>query len=81
MPRALGCPEPRSCDEVAARLSDYLDGELEAAQASAVAAHLSWCEECARFAAELALTVTALRHLTPRPGTTIRWLAGLVREA
>ena len=51
------------CDRVADGMSDYLDGELEPGAARTVAAHLSRCAGCARMAAELALTIAALRRL------------------
>jgi len=54
-----------ACDEVVDRLSDYLDGELEPAAGRAIALHLSRCPACAGSAAELALTIAALRRLSP----------------
>jgi len=44
-------------------LSDYLDGDLPASDRLTVPLHLSGCPECARFAAELAATVSALHRL------------------
>lgn len=79
MPRTLFLPVPISCDAVAAHLSAYLDGELPRALAASVAAHLAWCPACARFAGELALTVAALRRLSPSRRLTAGWLAGLGR--
>ncbi len=72
-------PEPLGCDEVAAHVSDYLDGELAPDLAASVAAHLAWCPACARFAGELALTIAALHGLAPAPRVTAGWLAGLGR--
>jgi anti-sigma factor RsiW len=54
------------CDEVQARLSELLDGELDAPDAARVALHLAGCPACARLAAELAATVRALRRLAGR---------------
>ncbi len=51
------------CEEVAARLSEYLDGELDGAGAFRTALHLAVCSPCARLAAELAATVRALHRL------------------
>jgi hypothetical protein len=35
-----------TCDDVCARLDDFVDGELEAAEAAAVTAHLQACPSC-----------------------------------
>lgn len=64
-------PSPREtgCGRVTGQLSDFLDGELDAAAASGVAIHLTVCAECARFAAELSATVDAIRAFARRqPG-------------
>jgi hypothetical protein len=52
-------------------LSEFLDGELGDAERSDVTFHLEACADCARFAAELAATVDALRRL-------LRGTAGLL---
>ncbi len=71
-----------ACDEVADLLSDYLDGEIEPSIGRTIAVHLSRCPDCARMAAELALTVAALHRLSPGRGVTLGWLAGpFQREA
>jgi anti-sigma factor RsiW len=44
-------------------LSDYLEGELEAADRVAVEAHLSGCEECRRDLESLQATLQALSRL------------------
>ena len=54
-----------SCDEIAARLSEFLDGELGPIASARVALHLGMCAACARFTSELAATVAAL-HRMPR---------------
>jgi anti-sigma factor RsiW len=38
-----------SCSEVLARHSEYIDGELPAAEAEVVRAHLSACPSCSRY--------------------------------
>jgi anti-sigma factor RsiW len=57
-----------SCGEVLALLSDYLDGDLDAAAGRQVEDHLRGCEGCARFGGEFKGTVQALRaHLARAP--------------
>jgi anti-sigma factor RsiW len=56
------------CDEVSARLSDLLDGELDDLQGDRVALHLATCAACARLARELAVTIRALHGLRARRG-------------
>ena len=51
------------CEQVAGRLSEFLDGELGARPEACVRIHLAVCAGCARFAAELAATVEALHAL------------------
>jgi anti-sigma factor RsiW len=59
-------PTGRGCDRVADHLSEYLDGELDASEAEAVADHLRRCAACARLALELAATIAAVHLLGPR---------------
>jgi anti-sigma factor RsiW len=49
------------CSEVLARLSDYMDGELDADGAAAVAVHVAGCDACARFGAGFAAAIAVLR--------------------
>ena len=46
------------------KLSEYIDGELNAAEAAALQRHLLSCEECAAIHAELLQVVHAARDLT-----------------
>jgi anti-sigma factor (TIGR02949 family) len=59
------------CAEVARRLWEYLDCELSAKEASALAAHLDGCRGCncrrLRHAALLTCLVRALRRSEPAP--------------
>lgn len=48
------------CSQVLERLSDYLDGELEAADRAQVEAHLSGCDACTAFGGEFTSVVRAL---------------------
>jgi anti-sigma factor RsiW len=59
-------PTGSGCDWVADHLSEYLDGELDASDAEAVAGHLGRCAACARLALELAATIAAIQILGPR---------------
>ncbi len=53
------------CEQIADRISEYLDGELAEPAAERVAIHLALCAGCARSAAQLARLVGAL-HRLPR---------------
>jgi anti-sigma factor RsiW len=67
-----------TCEEVLARLSDYLDGELAPDALGALEAHLSACEGCARFGGEFRATVAALRdHVRAGPRLPARIRARL----
>lgn len=50
------------CSQVLERLSDYLDGELPAAERTQVEAHLAGCDACTRFGGEFTSVVNALHH-------------------
>ena len=50
------------CSEVLAELSDYLDGDLEAARRARIEAHLQGCDACERFGASFTAAVHALRR-------------------
>ncbi len=52
-------------DRWADRLSDYLDGELPAAEAESLERHLAGCEACARALEELRAVVARARDLEP----------------
>ena len=60
-------PGGLSCEQVKERLSEYLDGELPAADRAAVEEHLRGCDACARFGGEFRATVRALREHLLRP--------------
>lgn len=51
------------CEEFAAHLESWLDGELPAAQAAAVETHLAACSACRAAVAERQRLRTALREL------------------
>lgn len=49
------------CSEVLEALSEYLDGELPPDTVALVEAHVTRCDNCARFGAEFAGVVRDLR--------------------
>ncbi|MEM1415047.1 MAG: zf-HC2 domain-containing protein [Myxococcota bacterium] len=55
-----------SCDWVGPRLSDYLDGELDAIEAWSVRRHLARCPACRGRYANLRRTVKALQAVGDR---------------
>ena len=73
-----------NCREVEARLGAYLDGELDAAERTAVAAHLKGCAACAASLDRLRAVRTAVRNelATYRAPDTLRMrVRDAVREA
>jgi anti-sigma factor RsiW len=50
-----------SCFEVLEQLSDYLDGDLDAAAKAQLEAHLAGCAECTTFGGEFGAVVKSLR--------------------
>jgi anti-sigma factor RsiW len=56
-------PEAFGCESVRLEVSELLDGELDAHESARIGLHVASCRACARFAAELALVVCALRQL------------------
>lgn len=54
------------CREARARLSDYIDGDLEADERRRVERHLRWCPRCRRVLTSLTRTVSGLRRLGNR---------------
>ena len=50
------------CSEVLARLTDFVDGELSAAELEQVKAHVAGCDVCERFGGRFAAVVRALRE-------------------
>jgi anti-sigma factor RsiW len=51
-----------TCSAVMAVLSDYLDGDLDAARAAQVEAHVAACQQCAQFGAGFAQMLTAVKR-------------------
>jgi len=50
------------CSEVLALLSDYVDGELDAAAIAKIEGHLLGCPNCERFGASFGSMVVSLRR-------------------
>lgn len=40
-------------------VTDYLEGELSVAERSRFEAHMAWCDGCARYLAQMRLTIRA----------------------
>lgn len=53
--------ESLTCQEVLARLSDFIDGDLSADSRREVEVHLAGCDACERFGGRFAAAVAALR--------------------
>lgn len=56
------------CTEVLERLSDYVEGDVEAAVKARIDTHLKGCDWCERFGGSYAQTVGHLRELLATPG-------------
>ena len=54
------------CSEVLARLSDFLDGELEKSEVEKVEEHLLGCPNCERFGDNFGAMVVSLRDHSDR---------------
>ncbi len=54
------------CEEIDARVSELLDGELDPAAVRAVELHLAVCAPCARRAEQLRAVIRALHRLGRR---------------
>ena len=53
----------RECDEIQAKLSGYLDGELDTDESARIAAHLKDCPDCTREHESMRQVVTAASTL------------------
>jgi len=59
-----------SCKELFARLSEYIDGELDESICAGIESHLGDCPPCQRFLESLRRTVGLLESM-PRPPVEI----------
>ena len=67
------------CRHVAAIVTEYLDGQLEAAERAHLEQHLLICQACADFVTQTKLTVAGLEALAcPQLPAAVR--AGLLLE-
>ena|SRR5712691_11800788 len=55
------------------KLSDYLDGELPAAERRAIESHLAGCTHCAAVLADLKRVIARAQALEPRPPQADLW--------
>lgn len=56
-----------NCEQIEARLSDYLEGALTEAEAAAYEAHAANCARCAELVASVRELVGSMRALEPEP--------------
>ena len=56
-------PESVECKHVVERLTDFLEGALDAAAHQEVSAHLAQCPDCTQTFNELRLTISLLGRL------------------
>ncbi len=74
-----------SCQEVITELWDYLDGELPAERAAAIADHLAQCARCyPQYRFEYAFLAAVARQRAQAPGPSVALVekvAGIVRAA
>lgn len=54
-----------TCEQVEARLSDYLDGQLPAGELQSFAAHLAACNRCAPLVAQVSGVMARVHALSP----------------
>lgn len=55
--------DPHECEEVRARMTDYLDEDLEHAEHRRVERHVRFCPRCRRVLSNLRVTIDRLAHL------------------
>lgn len=66
-----------ACRDLFARLSDYLDGEIDPADCARIDEHMADCEPCRAFLESLRHTVGLVR-LAPGEPISQAWKTGLV---
>ena len=59
--------DARKCQELFSRLSEYLDGELDAGICSEIDSHLGDCPPCVAFMESLRRTVSLLKGFPAKP--------------
>jgi anti-sigma factor RsiW len=76
-------PGDPECGAMVEFLSDYIDGDLDAALRKAIDAHGGHCPPCRAFVRTLKATVEVVRKLPRRPlrRETVRNLARALRRA
>lgn len=56
-------PDPRRCEEARSAMSEYLDGEIDAAARRKLERHVRFCDRCHTVLGNLRQTVSRLRGL------------------
>ena len=68
------------CSQVLERLSEYVDGELTAAEAERVEAHVRGCDWCERFGGDFSALIVELRRRLGAPEALDEGVRGRLRE-
>jgi anti-sigma factor RsiW len=69
------------CSEVLARLSDYIDGAVDASTLAQIEAHLAGCTLCERFGKDFGEMVVAVRRHADEEGPLEAALVDRILEA
>jgi RNA polymerase sigma-70 factor (ECF subfamily) len=63
--RAKAASKPRSCRQIFAALSDYLDGSIDTSFCEHLEKHIRGCSPCEAFLADLEQTIERCRSFEP----------------
>jgi anti-sigma factor RsiW len=69
-----------ACREVLAELSAWMDGELDAVRAAALAAHVQGCDQCERFGGQFGAVLRRFRAELAAPAPVEAGVAARLRE-
>jgi anti-sigma factor RsiW len=56
---------PLACQELVELVTDYLEGQLPAAEHARFDEHIAACDACTRYLEQMRVTIIALGHLPP----------------
>jgi anti-sigma factor RsiW len=82
-PHHTHSPRDPRCMEVFARLSEYLDGELDETDCRLIEEHIQGCEPCLEFLRSLRRSIEAAHHFSARvdPGKIPPELEARLKQA